>query len=146
MSVCDVCDVCDRLCCLVSDAEASTCHRQPGRAVIKKNVGEDVELSCFQDGNVFYIIWYYNGSTVAEYYSNQTIYREQFKGRVYLNPTNFSLTVKNLKLHDSGDFNIIFFTFENEKLQQQPARYLTLQVVGKTLLLVSTELLTYSSL
>ncbi|XP_056884245.1 uncharacterized protein LOC130523212 isoform X2 [Takifugu flavidus] len=104
-------------------AEDWKCQSSP---VIHKKVGEDVELSCFQGGNIFHAAWNYNNSVAAEYSDGEVTYSEQWKDRLYLNITNFSLTVKNLKPSDSGIFSFIFLT--GPPLQQHPSVSFSLQV------------------
>uniref|UniRef100_A0A4W6EEK0 Immunoglobulin V-set domain-containing protein n=1 Tax=Lates calcarifer TaxID=8187 RepID=A0A4W6EEK0_LATCA len=52
------------------------------------------------------------------------IERPQFKDRLFLNPTNYSLTVRGLTLQDSGEFS--FVSEVNE--EQRPTVTVTLQV------------------
>ncbi|TWW63461.1 hypothetical protein D4764_03G0004690 [Takifugu flavidus] len=107
----------------LAGAEDWKCQSSP---VIHKKVGEDVELSCFQGGNIFHAAWNYNNSVAAEYSDGEVTYSEQWKDRLYLNITNFSLTVKNLKPSDSGIFSFIFLT--GPPLQQHPSVSFSLQV------------------
>ena len=53
--------------------------------------------------------------------------KHQFTGRVDVNPTNFSLTVRRLTLKDSGDFS--FLSEANDK--QRKTVIIPLQVHGK---------------
>ncbi|XP_018543356.2 signaling lymphocytic activation molecule, partial [Lates calcarifer] len=58
----------------------------------------------------------------------------QFKDRVSLNPTNYSLTVRGLTLQDSGEFS--FVSEVNEK--QRPTVTVTLQVHADPVLTVNS--------
>ncbi|XP_049425014.1 SLAM family member 8 isoform X1 [Epinephelus fuscoguttatus] len=81
------------------DVEASSCQR-----VIHKKVGDTVELSsCLPTEGVILALWKYGSSIIAEKYKKLSG-DHQFKGRLDLNPTNFSLTVRELTLQDSGNF------------------------------------------
>lgn len=120
-----------KLCCHVSDAEASN-------VIIHKKVGEDVELSYFPEGHTYSVKWLYNGYVVAEYIRNEVYYFEQFTGRLYLNITNFSLKLKHLNVHDSGTFAFLSVIQVNPPLQR-PTVFMTLHVHGKTLLSSSTK-------
>ncbi|XP_039677752.1 uncharacterized protein LOC120572477 isoform X2 [Perca fluviatilis] len=85
----------------VYDVKASSCQR-----VIHKNVGDTVEFSsCLPTEGVTTARWKYKGSIIADKdnYSGE----HQFKGRLDLNPTNFSLTVRRLTLKDSGNFSFL---------------------------------------
>lgn len=132
--------MCEPLCCRVSGAEDWKCQSSP---VIHKKVGEDVELSCFQGGNIFLAKWKYNNAVAAVFTVGKVNYFGQLKDRLYLNITNLSLTVKNLKPSDSGIFSFVVVT--DKPRQQHPTVSFTLQVHGKTLLISSTNLITYSS-
>uniref|UniRef100_A0A3Q3FKJ2 Ig-like domain-containing protein n=1 Tax=Labrus bergylta TaxID=56723 RepID=A0A3Q3FKJ2_9LABR len=70
------------------------------------NVGDTVELSsCLPAEGVTAAKWRYEGSTIAN--KDNTVDEKQFKGRLKLNPTNFSLTVRELTLQDSGEFSFV---------------------------------------
>ncbi|XP_044197689.1 SLAM family member 8 isoform X2 [Thunnus albacares] len=104
-----------RLCCLsyifthsaflllwacLYDVEASSCDR-----TIHKKVGDTVELpSCLPTVGVNSAYWKHKDTIVAEKSIGVT---SQFMGRVDLNPTDFSLTVRRLTLQDSGVFSLI---------------------------------------
>uniref|UniRef100_H3CPQ9 Ig-like domain-containing protein n=1 Tax=Tetraodon nigroviridis TaxID=99883 RepID=H3CPQ9_TETNG len=105
-------------------AEVSSC---PHQTDIRKNVGEDVELSCFQGVDVIDIRWTYNSTRIAVFDGLQTVYYELFQNRLYLNPTTFSLTVKNLKLNDSGQFSLVLLA--GDPPQQLPTVFFNLRVV-----------------
>ncbi|XP_028420261.1 SLAM family member 5 isoform X2 [Perca flavescens] len=85
----------------VYDVEASSCQR-----VIHKKVGDTVEFSsCLPTEGVTMARWKYKGSIIAD--KDPVSGEHQFKGRLDLNPTNFSLTVRRLTLKDSGDFSFL---------------------------------------
>ncbi|XP_067436760.1 SLAM family member 9-like isoform X2 [Thunnus thynnus] len=122
-----------RLCCLsyifthsaflllwacLYDVEASSCDR-----TIHKKVGDTVELpSCLPSKGVNSTFWNYNNIKVAD--KDADVTHPQFMGRVDLNPTDFSLTVRRLTLQDSGVFSLI--SEVNDK--QRPTVSITLQV------------------
>ncbi|KAL7375544.1 hypothetical protein ABVT39_019259 [Epinephelus coioides] len=84
------------------DVEASSCQR-----VIHKKVGDTVELSsCLPTEGVIMAHWKYGSSLIAQ---KDGKYDEnpQFKGRLDFNPTNFSLTVRELTLQDSGVYHFV---------------------------------------
>ncbi|XP_042258298.1 CD166 antigen homolog isoform X7 [Thunnus maccoyii] len=100
------------------DVEASSCDR-----TIHKKVGDTVELpSCLPTEGVNSAFWKYNNTKVAD--KDAVVTHPQFKGRVDLNPTDFSLTVRRLTLQDSGVF--ILISEVNDK--QRPTVFITLQV------------------
>ncbi|XP_070786110.1 SLAM family member 8-like [Enoplosus armatus] len=84
------------------DVEASGCQR-----VIHKKAGDSVELSsCLPAEGVNFARWKYGKSIIADK-DEGVPEKDQFKGRLDLNPTNLSLTVRRLTLQDSGDFSFI---------------------------------------
>ena len=96
--------------------------------MIHKKVGDTVEFSsCLPTEGVTVATWRYGVSTIASK-DNAVLEKHQFTGRLYLNPTNFSLTVGSLTVQDSGDF--IFASEANN--QQRLSVEVTLQVHGKT--------------
>lgn len=106
--------------------EASSCQR-----VIHKKVGDSVELSsCLPTEGVTVAIWRYGQLTIADK-DEDVSEKYQFKGRVYLNHTNFDLTVRRLTLQDSGDFS--FVSEVNNK--QRKTVMIKLQVHGRTVFL-----------
>uniref|UniRef100_A0A8C9X6R9 Ig-like domain-containing protein n=1 Tax=Sander lucioperca TaxID=283035 RepID=A0A8C9X6R9_SANLU len=79
----------------------SLCQR-----VIHKKVGDTVEFSsCLPTEGVTMAKWKYKESIIAG--KDVVSVEHQFKGRLDLNPTNFSLTVRRLTLNDSGDFSFL---------------------------------------
>ncbi|XP_038586825.1 uncharacterized protein LOC119911919 [Micropterus salmoides] len=71
-----------------------------------KKVGDTVVLSsCLPSEGVTVARWRYRGSIIAE---KGTVVpeKEQFKGRLELNATDLSLTLRSLTLNDSGDFSL----------------------------------------
>lgn len=118
----------DKCFACVSDVEASSCPR-----VIHKKVGDTVELpSCLPtDGvtdRVTEAIWKYGKIKLTD--KNKIFHENQFKGRLELNHQNFSLTVKQLTLQDSGNFS---FVSEVDDKQRETV-IISLQVHGKKLL------------
>ncbi|GLD64737.1 signaling lymphocytic activation molecule-like isoform X1 [Lates japonicus] len=101
------------------DVEALSC--QP---TIHKEVGDTVEFSsCLSTEGVSSATWKYGNKIVAD--KDQSVTEHpQFKGRVSLNPTNYSLTVRGLTLQDSGEFS--FVSEVNDK--QRDTVTVTLQV------------------
>ncbi|XP_078131889.1 uncharacterized protein LOC144534080 [Sander vitreus] len=82
------------------DVEASSCQRD-----IHKKVGDTVEFSsCLPTERLTLAKWKYKGSIIAAKNFSE---EPQFKGRLDLNPTNFSLTVRGLTLKDSGVFSFL---------------------------------------
>ncbi|XP_074478864.1 uncharacterized protein LOC141760182 [Sebastes fasciatus] len=101
------------------DVEAARCQH-----VINKKVGDTVEFSsCLPTEGVTVALWEYGGLLIADK-DGDVPENPQFKGRVDLNPTNFSLTVRRLTLQDSGDFQ--FVSDGNDK--QRDTVTITLQV------------------
>ncbi|XP_032400634.1 uncharacterized protein LOC116707424 [Etheostoma spectabile] len=101
------------------DVEASSCQR-----VIHKKVGDTVEFSlCLPTEGVTTARWKYKDSIIAD--RDDVSGEHQFKGRVDLNSTNFSLTVRRLTLKDSGDFS---FVSEGEGGSQRKTVTFTLKV------------------
>ncbi|XP_045919860.1 signaling lymphocytic activation molecule-like isoform X2 [Micropterus dolomieu] len=87
----------------LQDVEASSCVIH---SVIHKKVGDTVVLSsCLPSEGVTVARWRYRGSIIAE---KGTVVpeKEQFKGRLEQNATDFSLTLRSLTLNDSGDFSL----------------------------------------
>uniref|UniRef100_A0A7N8WKA5 Ig-like domain-containing protein n=1 Tax=Mastacembelus armatus TaxID=205130 RepID=A0A7N8WKA5_9TELE len=101
------------------DVEASSCER-----IIHKKVGDTVVLSsCLPTVGITLAYWQHKNQRVAEKDTNVTTHH-QLKGRVSLNLTDFSLTVRRLTLQDSGDFS--FVSEVND--QQRKTIIITLQV------------------
>ncbi|XP_071314989.1 uncharacterized protein [Trachinotus anak] len=103
----------------LQDAEASSCQR-----IFHKQAGDTVELpSCLPTEGVTSASWFYGDKIVID--MDQSVNSDpQFTGRVKLNPTNFSLTVRKLTPQDSGDF--IFISEVNG--QQRDSVIITLHV------------------
>ncbi|XP_076581724.1 uncharacterized protein LOC143317454 [Chaetodon auriga] len=100
------------------DVEASRCQR-----VIHKKVGDTVELSsCSSTEGVTDAKWKYGRVIIAE--KNKPISEKQFTGRLYLNPTNLSLTVRRLTRQDSGEFVFV----SEAGGEQRPTVSVSLQV------------------
>lgn len=110
------------LCSHVSDAEVSAC--QP--PVIRKKVGDVVELSsCSSAEEADRAKWLHESKRVTD-----NIAEEHFKGRQFYNPTNLSLTLRDLTVQDSGVYQFISFR-KKEKVQRKTI-IVTLQVHGET--------------
>lgn len=126
------------VCLCVSDVEASNCKNV---IVIHKKVGDTAELpSCLPTKGVTSATWKYGDILIAD--TDVSVAEKQFEGRLNLNPTNFSLTIRKLTLQDSGNF--IFLSADNVK--QRPTVRITLHVHGKTLLFLFILLLLFSVL
>uniref|UniRef100_A0A7N6ABF7 Ig-like domain-containing protein n=1 Tax=Anabas testudineus TaxID=64144 RepID=A0A7N6ABF7_ANATE len=103
--------------CLL-DVEASTCPSSS--SIIHKKVGDTVKLSsCLPTEGVTLARWKHRNTIVAD--KNRGVTKDRF----YLNPTDFSLTVKRLTLQDSGNFS---FISELNEHKQRPTVVITLQV------------------
>lgn len=108
------------VCSHVSDAEASAC--QP--PVIHKEVGDAVEFSsCSSAEGISRKKWLHGNTRITD------VTEEQFKGRLYFNPTNLSLTLSDLTVQDSGEFQFLSF---DEHSRQRETTVVTLQVHGET--------------
>lgn len=126
------------VCLCVSDVEASNCKNV---IVIHKKVGDTAELpSCLPTKGVTSATWKYGDILIAD--TDVSVAEKQFEGRLNLNPTDFSLTIRKLTLQDSGNF--IFLSADN--VSQRPTVPITLHVHGKTLLFLFILLLVFSVL
>ncbi|XP_024866779.1 SLAM family member 9 isoform X1 [Kryptolebias marmoratus] len=95
-----------------------------GNRVINKKVGDSVELSPnVSPEGITDVHWKY-GSTVVAYKETGVPKNNPFQDRLEFNKNNFSLTLRNLKIQDSGDF--IFISELRDK--QRPAIIITLKV------------------
>ncbi|XP_039997544.1 LOW QUALITY PROTEIN: uncharacterized protein LOC120797756 [Xiphias gladius] len=91
--------------------------------VIHKKVGDPVEFSPrSRTQGVTSASWKYNSEIVANKVSDKTEITEnaQFKDRLSINPTNFSLTITRLTLQDSGNFS---FVSEVNDVQQKTIHF-----------------------
>ncbi|XP_028331022.1 uncharacterized protein LOC114480798 [Gouania willdenowi] len=71
--------------------------------VIHKRVGDTVELSSpYANNDIISASWKFGERIIAS--TNFTVKPTQLTKKVFLNPSNFSLTVKALTVHDSGNF------------------------------------------
>ncbi|XP_029944117.1 SLAM family member 9-like isoform X2 [Salarias fasciatus] len=88
--------------CIPHDVEASN-----EGSVIHKNVGETVELKSdlLSTEGVTVAEWRYGGIRLTS--TGTAKENPQFKGRIQINPQNFSLTVRNLTPQDSGDYSFV---------------------------------------
>ncbi|KAM4537469.1 SLAM family member 5-like isoform 2-T2 [Odontesthes bonariensis] len=115
------------------DAEAST-----GKRVVHKRVGDTVEFSSnLPTEGVTLATWKY-GSTVVADHDRGVFKQELFQSRLKFNPTNFSLTLRDLTVGDSGDFS--FLSEANDRQRQTVT--ITLQVHEP---ITEHPVLTYSS-
>ncbi|XP_034532553.1 CD48 antigen [Notolabrus celidotus] len=102
------------------DVEAHSCQD-----VIHKKVGDTVELSsCLPPEDVIAAIWRFKYSQIAK--KNANVDEGQFKGRLELHRSNWSLTVKDLTVQDSGEYSFVS-EVENSS-SQRPTVRITLQV------------------
>ncbi|XP_027143643.1 SLAM family member 8 isoform X3 [Larimichthys crocea] len=102
------------------DVEASNCKNV---IVIHKKVGDTAELpSCLPTKGVTSATWKYGDILIAD--TDVSVAEKQFEGRLNLNPTDFSLTIRKLTLQDSGNF--IFLSADN--VSQRPTVTITLHV------------------
>uniref|UniRef100_A0A8C4E3N1 Ig-like domain-containing protein n=1 Tax=Dicentrarchus labrax TaxID=13489 RepID=A0A8C4E3N1_DICLA len=93
------------------------------RVIIHKKVGDTVEFSsCSPTEGVTTANWKYGGLDITD--NDKISPQNQFQGRLELNPTNFSLTVRRLTLQDSGDFGFLSEVDDT----QRPTVVITLQV------------------
>uniref|UniRef100_A0AAY5KXE4 Immunoglobulin domain-containing protein n=1 Tax=Esox lucius TaxID=8010 RepID=A0AAY5KXE4_ESOLU len=104
-------------------------HHSVGESLlIHKTVGDSVELPCpshLEEPGVTSVVWKYGKRYVAEYYSDvKYLPGSPLEGRLEMNSKNVSLTVKDLKLQDSGTFSV---TGEWAK-GQIPTKTITLKV------------------
>ncbi|XP_028262892.1 signaling lymphocytic activation molecule-like [Parambassis ranga] len=84
------------------DVEASSCPR-----TIHEKVGLTVQLSsCLPSEGVTTATWKYRTSTASGPAIDVTKV-DQFKDRIGINPKDFSLSVRGLTLHDSGEFSFV---------------------------------------
>uniref|UniRef100_A0A8C7RPJ7 Ig-like domain-containing protein n=1 Tax=Oncorhynchus mykiss TaxID=8022 RepID=A0A8C7RPJ7_ONCMY len=94
--------------------------------IINKRVGDSVELLAGLETEHFKSLeWKYMGKDIAEF-NSEVVYSpgSQFEGRLKMNTKNFSLTVRELTLQDSGDF---LLTGEGDK-GQIDSKTITLKV------------------
>ena len=84
-----------------------------------------------ETGHLKSLEWKYMGKDIAEF-NSEVVYSpaSQFEGRLKMNTQNFSLTVRELTLQDSGDF---LLTGEGDK-GQIDSKTITLKVHGRLLI------------
>ncbi|KAM9424641.1 uncharacterized protein KZ484_003612 isoform 2-T2 [Pholidichthys leucotaenia] len=92
------------------------------KSVVHGKVGGIVELLPNVSTNVTSAKWKYGDATVAD--ADPSFLTSQFTGRSELDPKNFTLTIRDLTLGDSGDFQFIYDVND----EQQPTIFITLQV------------------
>ncbi|CAB1345429.1 unnamed protein product, partial [Coregonus sp. 'balchen'] len=91
--------------------------------LFNNGVGDSVELpSGLERKDLKSMEWKYNKMVIAEFEDNFTLPRSQFEGRLEMNDNNFSLTIRELTLQDSGEF--LVSAASNEGLH-------TLTITGK---------------
>ncbi|XP_075884021.1 SLAM family member 9-like isoform X1 [Nelusetta ayraudi] len=116
---CFACFICACLLHLLvglQDAEASAC--QP---VIHREVGDAVEFSsCSSAEGISRARWMHGNTRITD------VIADQFEGRLYFNPTDFSLTLSDLTVQDSGKFT--FLSNDKQRGQQRETITVTLQV------------------
>ncbi|XP_064877904.1 SLAM family member 8-like [Oncorhynchus nerka] len=74
--------------------------------IINKRVGDSVELQAgLETKYIKSLLWKYMRKDIAEF-NTEVVYSpgSQFEGRLKMNTNNYSLTVRELTLQDSGDF------------------------------------------
>ncbi|XP_021434116.2 SLAM family member 8-like [Oncorhynchus mykiss] len=84
--------------------------------IINKRVGDSVELLAgLETEHIKSLVWKFMGKDIAEF-NSEVVYSpaSQFEGRLKMNAKNYSLTVRELTLQDSGDF---LLTGEEDKGQ-----------------------------
>ncbi|KAM9401180.1 SLAM family member 8-like isoform 1-T1 [Salvelinus alpinus] len=83
----------------------SILHYGVGISLFNKAVGDSVELpSGLEREAIKSMEWKYKEMVIAEFDGNFSLPRSQFKGRLEMNDSNFSLTIQELTLQDSGEF------------------------------------------
>uniref|UniRef100_A0A8C5GM78 Ig-like domain-containing protein n=1 Tax=Gouania willdenowi TaxID=441366 RepID=A0A8C5GM78_GOUWI len=98
--------------------------------VIHKRVGDTVELSSpYANNDITSAYWKFGRRVIASNYL--PVKPTQLTKKVFFNPSNFSLTVKALTVHDSGNF--IFVPEMNGAHGKSIT--ITLQVHGKTFII-----------
>lgn len=87
-------------------------------------------LAGLERGHFKSLEWKYMGKDIIEF-NSEVVYSpgSQFEGRLKMNTKNFSLTVRELTLQDSGDF---LLTGEGDK-GQIDSKTITLKVHGRLL-------------
>ncbi|CAB1345419.1 unnamed protein product, partial [Coregonus sp. 'balchen'] len=96
--------------------------------LFNKGVGDSVELpSGLERKDLKSMEWKYNKMVIAEFEDNFTLRRSQFEGRLEMNENNFSLTIRELTLQDSGEFIVSAASNEGK---QTPTMTIHLQIHG----------------
>ncbi|KAM3585521.1 uncharacterized protein V6R79_019645 [Siganus canaliculatus] len=85
-------------------------------------------------GDVRTVTWRYNGSTVAEWYGGNISFSDQFKDRCELNTRTGELTIKHLKLSDSGSYSVEVNNKETNRVQLQVKKGTVCEVDGTAVL------------
>ncbi|XP_045069078.1 SLAM family member 8-like isoform X2 [Coregonus clupeaformis] len=94
--------------------------------LFNKGVGDSVELpSGLERKDLMSMEWKYNKMVIAEFEDNFTLPRSQFEGRLEMNENNFSLTIRELTLQDSGEFLVSAASNEGK---QTPTMTIHLQI------------------
>ncbi|XP_064881457.1 SLAM family member 8-like isoform X2 [Oncorhynchus nerka] len=104
----------------------SILHYGVGISLFNKAVGDSVELpSGLEREGIKSMEWKYKEMVIAEFDRNISLPRSQFKGRLEMNDSNFSLTIQELSLQDSGEFLV---SAASNKGGQIPTKTIHLQV------------------
>ncbi|XP_021470491.2 SLAM family member 8 isoform X2 [Oncorhynchus mykiss] len=83
----------------------SILHYGVGISLFNKAVGDSVELpSGLEREGIKSMEWKYKKMVIVEFDRNISLPRSQFKGRLEMNDSNFSLIIRELTLQDSGEF------------------------------------------
>ncbi|XP_020359664.1 SLAM family member 5-like [Oncorhynchus kisutch] len=104
----------------------SILHYGVGISLFNKAVGDSVELpSGLEREGIKSMEWKYKKMVIAEFDRNISLPKSQFKGRLEMNDSNFSLTIRELSLQDSGEFLV---SAASNKGGQIPTKTIHLQV------------------
>ncbi|XP_055757082.1 uncharacterized protein LOC129835470 [Salvelinus fontinalis] len=104
----------------------SILHYGVGISLFNKAVGDSVELpSGLEREGIKSMEWKYKKMVIAEFDGYVSLPRSQFKGRLEMNDSNFSLTIQELSLQDSGEFLV---SAASNKGGQIPTKTIHLQV------------------
>ncbi|XP_029610073.1 SLAM family member 8 isoform X4 [Salmo trutta] len=104
----------------------SILHYGVGISLFNKAVGDSVELpSGLEREGINSMEWKYRKMVIAEFDGNVSLPRSQFEGRLEMNDSNFSLTIQELTLQDSGEFLI---SAASNKGGQIPTKTIHIQV------------------
>uniref|UniRef100_A0A673ZRS1 SLAM family member 8-like n=1 Tax=Salmo trutta TaxID=8032 RepID=A0A673ZRS1_SALTR len=120
----------------------SILHYGVGISLFNKAVGDSVELpSGLEREGINSMEWKYRKMVIAEFDGNVSLPRSQFEGRLEMNDSNFSLTIQELTLQDSGEFLI---SAASNKGGQIPTKTIHIQVHGRLLCVIPSFYLVLS--